>query len=393
MKKPAASTAAGVPAAPESLVVADEPTDEVDPVVCLICGGPARLCGGASFCAGGPKSKRERRWLVAVRAVYAGLLLTTTPAALWGGTLLRLARLLAHGEPPPRILRVAAEYADPECALAPTDAATFALAYLQHGDISSLQKLRPLRDARAPWLAVLCALGRRAALTTPLEAKGYALIAVACDACAARADASTPLRRTSLRRLVAHVGSFDAAIRCPECAAVVPHPLPGIEIREPHPVGRCVGGATRRCMAHLGDELDAEGLCSEGRAVYGQAVAEIAGRTGSPGARDRDLVDALLRAQRRPVLPPFLLPVFAALAKADPEAARALAHINGAPLDTEAADPDLIQRLKPRPGIARVLNVVEEAVEHGFQTLLEEFGASATGRRGCGPKFKRTSAR
>jgi hypothetical protein len=214
---------------------------------------------------------------------------------------------------------------------------------------------------------MLSALAPRVALATPLEEETFPLIAVLCDDCARKARS-----KPSVPRLVAHVGTYDEAIRCPKCGDVPLHPLPRVDIGELHPVARCVRGSSRRCMAHLGDELDADGLCPAGQVIYDQAVTEMSRRKGSPTSRDRNLLDALLRAQRRrPSLPQAFLPVFAALARADPEAARALEHIHGASLDTELADPELVDKLTPRPGLATVLTAVENAVDQGFRTFID----------------------
>jgi hypothetical protein len=326
--------------------------------------------------------------MVALRLVYAGLLLTRTPGALWGGALLRLARHLARGRPPATLTRLAGEYADPCCPLPPAEAASLAVKYLEHGDLAPLRELQPLRDGQARWLAVLRTLGRRAALATPLEGKTFGLIAVFCERCAGRA------RSNAIARLVVHVGTYDAAIRCPKCGQVPLHPLPRVDIGEPHPVARCVAGATGECLAHMGDELDADGLCHVGRAIYDQAVAEFPGRQRPPTPRHRALLEALLRAQhRRPVLPDELRPVFAALAKADPEAARALEQITGAPIDTAAADPELVDMLTPRPGLSTVLTAVEDAVEQALQTFLDELADDAQAApRGRGTRTKANRA-
>src|SRR5262249_42264559 len=71
------------------------------PSACTLCGGPARLCGGVRRCTYLPGSPRELRWLTAIRAVYVGLVLTRTPAALWGGALLRFGRRLTTSDGAP----------------------------------------------------------------------------------------------------------------------------------------------------------------------------------------------------------------------------------------------------------------------------------------------------
>ena len=162
------------PDEPVVTVIFEDDTSDADAVVCTLCDGPALLCGGTRRCTGGPSSTLELSWLVAVRAVYAGLVLTRTVAALWGGTLLRFARqlasgALAHGTPLSTIAHVAAEHADPVCAVDGTATAGLALVYLQHGDLEPLSELsRWLREARASWLADLVFLAPRAALSTPL---------------------------------------------------------------------------------------------------------------------------------------------------------------------------------------------------------------------------------
>src|SRR6185312_17035681 len=129
--------------------------------------------------------------------------------------------------------------------------------------------------ARAPWLSALVTLGTQAALTTPLDALRYPLIAVRCDGCAAPLHEDIPIDW-----LVANVGTYDAAIRCPACGVVVPHALAGIDVGEPHPVARCLAGSLGKCLVHPGEVLDAEGLCVRGRAVYDEAVALIARHQG-----------------------------------------------------------------------------------------------------------------
>jgi hypothetical protein len=368
-----------VNAAEDSTVFEPELIDEeggghADPILCSLCGGPERLCGGADCCLGGPRSVAEQRWLVALRAAYAGLVLTTTPAALWGGALLRLARQLAACEQLPRSLAV--EYADPCCALPASEAAKFAIAYLKGGDLASLQALQPLRDARARWLMVVCTLGLRAALATPLEGNTFGLVAVVCDRCVSRARS-----RASILGRVAPAGTYDSAIRCPKCGVVAPHPLPRIEIGEPHPVSRCVASGTRGCLSHDGEDLDADGLCAAGRAVYDQAVAKLARKEGTPTTRDRDLLDALLRAQRwQWVLPAALRPVFTTLAKVDPEVARTLAHLNVSSIDGDGADPVRGDHLA-RPSDSRVLAAVELALERAFKSFIDELANHATNGR------------
>ena len=295
----------------EAVVVQEE--DDADPAACPLCGGPVRICGGTRRCMGGHLGLFERRWVTAIRLVYAGLCLTPTVAALWGGTLLRLAGLLTRGlSAAPAFVPTAAEHTDPGGALPSEVAADLAVAYLQHRDVERLDELfRSLRDADAPWLAELRLHGPRAALATPLDHARFALFAVPCVDCAAA------LSETSL---FTHVGTYDAAIRCPRCGLVAAHPLP-VRIGEPHPVGRCVGPQTL-CLAHAGYELDASGLCLLGRATMNRALREAKTIGHAVTARDRELMDALERA--RQVVPP---PLVAAVAALDPRAARDLLRI------------------------------------------------------------------
>ena len=287
--------------------------DDADPAACTLCDGPVRICGGTRRCLGGHLDPIERRWVTAIRLVYAGLCLTPTAAALWGGALLRLAGLLTRGTSvSPAFVHTAAEHANPGGALASDVAARLAVMYLQHRDVDRLDKLfRSLRDANAPWLAELRLLGPRAALATPLDHARFALFAVPCVDCAAAAPGAS---------LFAHVGTYDAAIRCPRCGLVAAHPLP-VRIGEPHPVARCLGARTS-CLAHDGCELDASGLCLRGRATLDRArrMAKKVGRAAT--ARDRELIDALDRA--RPIVP---LPFVAAVAALNPRAARDLVRI------------------------------------------------------------------
>src|SRR5262249_12126137 len=123
--------------------------DDADPAVCTLCGGPVRICGGARRCLGRHLGAPERTWVNAVRLVYAGLCLTPTAAALWGGALLRLAGLLTRGMAvSPAFASIAAEHTDPGGALPDDVAASLAMMYLQHRDLDRLDELfRSLRDA------------------------------------------------------------------------------------------------------------------------------------------------------------------------------------------------------------------------------------------------------
>jgi hypothetical protein len=287
--------------------------DDADPATCPLCGGPVRICGGVRRCMGQHLDPLERRWVTAIRLVYAGLCLTPSAAALWGGALLRLAGLLTRGTSvSPAFIDLAAEYANPGGALADDAAARLAVMYLQHRDVDRLDVLfRALRDADAPWLVELRVLGPRAALATPLEHARFALFAVPCADCVAT---------TSVEPLFVHVGTYDAAIRCPRCGLVAAHPLP-VRIGEPHPVARCLG-SRNSCLAHDGYELDAAGLCLRGRATLDRARREAKKIGRAVTARDRELMDALDRA--RQIVP---LPFVAAVAALDPRAARDLVRL------------------------------------------------------------------
>jgi hypothetical protein len=287
--------------------------DDTDPAACPLCEGPVRICGGARRCMGQHLDPLERRWITATRLVYAGLCLTPTAAALWGGALLRLAGLLTRGTSvSSAFIDIAAEYANPGGALTGDAAARLAVMYLQHRDIDRLADLfRALRDADAPWLVELRILGPRAALATPLEHARFALFAVPCADCVAK---------TSDESLFTHVGTYDAAIRCPRCGLVAAHPLP-VRIGEPHPVARCLGSRTS-CLAHDGYELDASGLCLRGRATLDRARREAKKIGRAVTAQDRELMDALERA-RQIVPSPFV----AAVAALDPRAARDLVRL------------------------------------------------------------------
>src|SRR5215470_5505858 len=139
---------------------------------CTLCGGPPRLCGSIHRCSGGGATPLDLRWLTAIRTVYGCLLLTGTPAAVWGGSLLRMGRLVTQGtHPPTGIAEVAAEHA-PLGAGADALPASLALAYVEHEDLDRLWNLRELLDGvcregrLAPWLDDLW-VGVRAALATP----------------------------------------------------------------------------------------------------------------------------------------------------------------------------------------------------------------------------------
>jgi hypothetical protein len=266
---------------------------------CTLCGGPPRLCGSFNRCSGGGSTPLDLRWLTGIRAVYGCLLLTGTPGAVWGGSLLRMGRLVTRGTTPPAgIIELAAEHAS-HGADAGAFPASLALAYLEHEDLDRLWDLRELLDEvsrngrLAPWLDDLW-VGVRAAVATPLTPKAFSLFAVRCEGCWRDAESGA---RPALYR---HVDTYDQAIRCPGCGDIPKHPLPGVKIGEPHPVGRCIGGAwgaRTACMSHEGYELDREGLCMEGRAVMAQAVTLAAQMVGGKVSYDQALVDAVVKAQ------------------------------------------------------------------------------------------------
>src|SRR5580704_15098956 len=119
-------------------VRASEETREETPEAiesCTLSGGPPRLRGSLNRCSGGGSTLLELRWLTAIRTVYGCLLLTGTPAAVWGGSLLRMGRLVTRGTTPPAgIADVAAEHV-PVGADSGALAASFAVAYLEHEDL------------------------------------------------------------------------------------------------------------------------------------------------------------------------------------------------------------------------------------------------------------------
>ena len=357
-----------------ALVVSAVVDDARESARCTLCGGPAQLCGGAHRCTGFDGSPRELRWLIAIRAVHGGLVLTRSPAALWGGALLRFSRLLVAGEgAPPTIASMAAEHANPCCAGSGVGTAELALAYLHDGDLGRLSELsRRLREDRAPWLVDLAALGPRAAAATPLDRERFQLFAVICDDCA---HAGEPLDA-----LYEEVATYDAAIRCPRCCALSAHPLPGVKIGEPHPVARCLpgsGSAERICIMHNGGEVDGEGLCVDGRVIFDGALIEVSKIARARTPFERELVQAFVRARRRAlnaqvddaalarevVTSPELMPFFAALAATNPEVAEDLAQIAGAPLDPAAADPGVRAAMSAGGGLTGLIATGKAALE------------------------------
>jgi hypothetical protein len=213
-----------------------------------------------------------------------------------------MGRLVVAGSTPPSgVVAVAAEHAPffraPYFSHGPV---LLALAYLEHENLDRLWELREVVDlafregSLSPWIDDLL-VGVRAALATPLDKKRvFPVFAVCCETCWGTSA------RGPRRRLFEHVDTYDQAIRCPGCGEVPTHPLPGVRIGEPHPVGRCVGGAygaRSQCMAHEGYELDREGLCVEGRAVLARAIDEATAMGHHHKPIDPALVDAVMKAQ------------------------------------------------------------------------------------------------
>ena len=360
---------------PQAALVVSAVVDDVrESARCTLCGGPAQLCGGARRCMGFDGSPRELRWLTAIRSIYGGLVLTRSPAAPWGGALLRFGRLLVAGEgAPPTTASIASEHANPCGAGTGVGTAELALAYLQDGDLERLSELsRRLRENRAPWLVDLAALGPRAAASTPLDREHFQLFAVICDDCAHA--------REPLDALHEEVGTYDDAIRCPRCGALSKHPLPGVKIGEPHPVARCLpgsGSAERICIMHNRGEVDAEWLCVDGRVIFDRALIEVSKIARARTPFERELVQAFVRARRRAlnaqvddaalarevVTSPELMPFFAALAATNPEVAEDLAQIAGAPLDPAAADPGVRAAMSAGGGLTGLIATGKAALE------------------------------
>ena len=333
--------------------------DDLDPAVCPICSGPVRICGGLQACTTGALRQGDRPWITAIRLVYVGVALTSTPASLWGGAMLLLARRIApRRAPEPRIAALALEHADPggeetgRCT-------ALALQFLGHeaparvsppetrgtrlsadGAARELYLLLHPQTA-APWLREMVTAAQAAARATPLDARTrFPLFRVLCGACGR--DDRAPFE---------HVGTFDEAIRCPGCLMIHRHPIRAVTLGAPHPVGRCLPDPAdpQRCMVHerhevwegtqglfgevdvpvraervRGGSLDAEGLCPEGRATMSRAEAMVA-EVGEPiTPAERALFEAVARA--KDVMP---APIVAAVAAIDPEAARALERLPG----------------------------------------------------------------
>jgi hypothetical protein len=299
----------------------DAPDDEdVDPAVCPACAGPVRICGGTQRCTTGALDPSEQRWVTAIRLVYVGVCLTSTPASLWGGAMLRLAKRMADTPlSEPRAISLAVEHADPGEDAA--RCASLALHYLgqraaERGPMSEHSAARELYSLLRPRTA---ARWLHAAVATPLgERVRFPLFTVLCARCALPG-----------RGQFAHVSTYDEAIRCPGCLVIHRHPIRAVTIGAPHPVGRCLPDPRdpQLCMVH--DEggrlaLDREGLCPEGRATMVRAEALVA-ELGEPITRaQRTLFNAVARA--KDVMPE---PFVAAVAEIDPEAARDLWRFPG----------------------------------------------------------------
>jgi hypothetical protein len=361
-------------------------------ITCAYCGGPKVICGGTVRCAGVDATARERRWATAVRALYGGLVLTPTPAALWGGALVRLAQRLGRGTPPAD--RGFLTIADPECAISGVGATDHALAYLECRDLARLGDLyRALQASEAPWLMTLWRFGIDAALLTALGWMGPGLFAVVCDACAEPGVEGEPLDGIAVG-----VDVYDAAIRCPRCGEIPEHPLPGVKRRELHPVGRCLPGlsAPTACQAHEGQALDVNGLCDTGRRTVDRGVLTLATIGRASNRWERNLVEAFARARwyeeqaqrtdsaivRAVVTSPALAPTFAALAQTNPGAARMLREI-GAP-DLGPADPAMVARMSDEGLLERFLEEGMEKLRALFEPRPKARSSSRTQGKGGG---------
>ncbi len=320
--------------------------------LCPGCGGAALLCGGADLC-NAPTSEDDLRWFTAIRSLYAGLLLGATEAALWGGALVRLARRIGAGTPPDRILDLMETAADPRSDLSPSEVTQMALKVLMARDLDAAFDLQcALGRARASWLGRIWHLADGAVRAVPMDGARFSLVATACDACARKAPA--------MFAALVPVDTYDAAIRCPACDVVPRHPFPWIKVGEPHPIGRCTRGPINVCMVH-GQELDVDGLCAEGRSVLERAVVE----ERSPGPKDPVFLDAMARARRLWIEGGGLVravvtseacgPAFAALAAANPETAKVLERMAGAPIDVTTADPAVLAQVTRHPSLSSVV--------------------------------------
>ncbi len=270
-----------------------------------------------------------------------------------GGALVRLARRTGAGIPPARIYEVVQEAADPLCEVSPNDATQMALKVLMARDLDAAFDLQcALGGARASWLGRIWHLAGRAVRAVPMDGACFPLVATACDACARRDP--------SMIAALVPVDTYDAAIRCPACDVVPRHPFPWVKVGEPHPVGRCTRGPRNVCMVH-GPELDADGLCLEGRGALERAVAE----ERSPGPKDPVFLDAMARARRLWIESGGMVravvtseawgPTFAALAAANPETAKVLERMAGAPIDVTTADPAVLAHVTKHPSLSSVV--------------------------------------
>jgi hypothetical protein len=320
--------------------------------LCSLCGGPALFCGGADLCHT-TAAEEDQRWLTAIRSLYAGLLLSATEAASWGGALVRIARRTGAGIPPSRLFDVVSAATDPMCEVSPNDVTQMALSVLVERDLDVAFDLQcALGRARASWLGRIWHLADRAVRAIPMVDDRFPLVATACDACARKVPAM-------VAALVA-VDTYDAAIRCPVCDMVPPHPFPWVKVGEPHPVGRCTRGPTKVCMVH-GYELDVYGLCMGGREVVERAVMV----ERAPGPKDPVFLDAMARARRlwiegegmvrAVVMSDACGPTFAALAAANPETAKVLERMTGAPIDVTKADPAVLAQVTRHPSLSSLV--------------------------------------
>jgi hypothetical protein len=281
---------------------------------CSLCGGPQVLCGGTNAartaCTGGAASLDDVRWLTAIRATYVGLLLTGSVATAWGGTLLRLARLVVGDtRPSTGLLQVAAQHAPLGRSVDNELTASLAMGYAGSEDLVQLDGLRShvgrvwRAQGLAPWVSELYVVAYTAARTTPLAPQPIPLFAVRCARCWQKVAHKVPRERPPL---IVAADRFDLAIRCPGCKEIPGHPLP-VGLSLPHPVGRCVarqghlpGEAEAHVTCDTHDDLPVdviEGVCEVGREVMAEALTRAVSMTEGKSLRDSDLLDAVVRAQ------------------------------------------------------------------------------------------------
>jgi hypothetical protein len=352
---------------------------------CPACNGPTLFCGGDRICPGGLETFAEVAWVTKVRATCLGLVCTWGPAASFGGVLLRGARALDAGPPPRHIGALARFHRDP-APLAP-EAVPLALEYLHSADLAPLSRLSALlRLHAAPWLSEIEALAASEALRPPLHPTPPGqLVGLVCSSCV---DDLPP--EASGWDVFRDAVGYDDAIYCSGCGALHPHPLPSVACGAPHPVGRCMGGAwgsRQACLAHEGQVLDDEGLCAEGRVLYDRTLEAFTRFGGRPStAWQARIVTAMVRARRwgrdaqrqdneiarAVVTSPALLPVFAAAAKANPEAAAALAEMLGAPIDVSQADPAVVAIMSGPKGLDGVIAAGKAALMRARDALFGE---------------------